>query len=360
MTRWVKESLVIDMTEASVKRLHHSLSLLFLTLMIGCTQDYSNHPEIIQLKKELSVESSVKPLSETASYKIHKFEKDSKWVPGEVLVRFEDSSLEGGFEVWQFKDKNIDIQRVAEEISKNKFIKFAEPNFVLQPSSTPNDKYFSRMWHLNNTGAPFLEPNADGATPAMGKEGADIDFLKAHEVADKLGVNRDVVVAVVDTGVDYRHLDLSSNIWSNKDETLDGKDSDGNGYIDDVRGFNFYNGDDDTYEPNDPMDVMGHGTHVSGIIAATGNNSEGVIGVAPQVKNMPLRAAAPSGGFATSSYVEAIIYAVNNGANVINLSFGGPYDSKTSNEVIKFARAKGVLVVAAAGNDASRASSYPD
>lgn len=345
--------------EASVKRIHLVFYISFLSLMVGCSQDYSKHPEIVGLKQRLDVATSVKPLIGTNSYKIHKFEKNAKWVPGEILVRYKDSSINGGLEVWQFKDKDLDVLKVARTISKNRFVSFAEPNFVLRIASIPNDKYFNKMWHLSNAGAPFQESGADAPTSAVGRASADIDFLKAQDIANKIGVQRVVVVAVVDTGVDYRHLDLSENIWVNKDETLDGKDSDGNGYIDDIRGFNFYREEDDEYAPNDPMDIVGHGTHVAGIIAATGNNNEGIIGVAPQVKIMPLRAAAPSGGFATSSYVEAIIYAINNGANVINLSFGGPYESKTSNEIIKFATSKGVVVVAAAGNDASRVSFYP-
>ena len=158
------------------------------------------------------------------------------------------------------------------------------------------------------------------------------------------GGSSDVVIAVIDTGVDYNHLDLRNNIWKNSAEIADnGKDDDGNGYIDDVYGWDCV-GDD-----NDPMDDNGHGTHVAGIVAAE-NNKIGGIGVAYNCKVMVLKAGNSSGYFNNSDIAEAIQYAYMNGASVINMSFGGSSISIAVEEALENAYNTCVLV-AAAGND---------
>ena len=158
------------------------------------------------------------------------------------------------------------------------------------------------------------------------------------------GGTPDVVVAVIDTGVDYNHLDLRNNIWVNSAEIPDnGKDDDGNGYIDDVYGWDCVGND------NDPMDDNGHGTHVAGIIAAE-NNKEGGIGVAYGCKVMALKAGNSSGYFNNSDIAEAVQYAYMNGASVINMSFGGSSISFAVEDALQSAYNSCVLV-AAAGND---------
>ena len=158
------------------------------------------------------------------------------------------------------------------------------------------------------------------------------------------GGSPDVVVAVIDTGVDYNHLDLRNNIWVNTAEIPgNGKDDDGNGYVDDINGWDCV-GDD-----NDPMDDNGHGTHVAGIIAAE-NNKEGGIGVAYNCKVMVIKAGNSSGYFNNSDIAEAIQYAYMNGADVINMSFGGSNISIAVEEALENAYNTTVLV-AAAGND---------
>lgn len=158
------------------------------------------------------------------------------------------------------------------------------------------------------------------------------------------GGNPDVIVAVIDTGVDYNHLDLRNNIWVNTAEIAgNGKDDDGNGYIDDVYGWDFV-GDD-----KDPMDDNGHGTHVAGIVAAE-NNKLGGIGVAYNCKVMVLKAGNSSGYFNNSDIAEAVQYAYMNGASVINMSFGGSQISLAVEEALENAYNSCVLV-AAAGND---------
>lgn len=158
------------------------------------------------------------------------------------------------------------------------------------------------------------------------------------------GGSSDVVVAVIDTGVDYTHLDLRNNIWVNPLEIPgNGIDDDGNGYVDDVYGWNFV-GDD-----NDPMDDNGHGTHVAGIIAAE-NNDIGSVGIAYDCKIMVLKAGNSSGYFNNADIAEAVMYAYMNGASVINMSFGGSLISLAVEDALTEAYSSCVLV-AAAGND---------
>lgn len=168
------------------------------------------------------------------------------------------------------------------------------------------------------------------------------DYTK--ENGKKPGGNSDVIVAVIDTGVDYNHLDLRNNIWKNTAEIPNnGKDDDGNGYIDDVYGWDCVGND------KDPMDDNGHGTHVAGIIAAE-NNEIGGVGVAYNCKIMVLKAGNSSGYFNNADIAEAIQYAYMNGASVINMSFGGSNISMAVEDALTSAYNSCVLV-AAAGND---------
>ncbi len=158
------------------------------------------------------------------------------------------------------------------------------------------------------------------------------------------GGDSSVIVAVIDTGVDYNHIDLKQNIWINKLETPgNGIDDDDNGYVDDVYGWNFVGNN------NDPMDDNGHGTHVAGIIGAA-NNDIGVTGVAYNCKIMPIKAGNSSGYFNNSDIASAITYAYMNGADVINMSFGGTSVTMAVQEALEKAYSTSFLV-AAAGND---------
>jgi len=158
------------------------------------------------------------------------------------------------------------------------------------------------------------------------------------------GGSPDVIIAVIDTGVDYNHIDLAGNIWVNSAEIPDnGKDDDSNGYIDDIYGWDCVGND------KDPMDDNGHGTHVAGIIAAE-NNKVGGIGIAYGCKVMVLKAGNSSGYFNNSDIAEAVQYAYMNGASVINMSFGGGNISIAVEEALENAYTTSILV-AAAGND---------
>lgn len=154
-----------------------------------------------------------------------------------------------------------------------------------------------------------------------------------------------VIVALLDTGLDFFHPDLNrDNIWRNTAEQPNGIDDDGNGYVDDLIGWNFVE------NSNNPWDFAGHGTHIAGIIGAASNNGEGIAGINWGVKIMPLKIMNFTGRGRTIPLAAAIYYAVDKGARVINLSLGAEDSSLIQREAIDYANAKGVLVVVAAGN----------
>jgi len=164
----------------------------------------------------------------------------------------------------------------------------------------------------------------------------------------------DVVVAVIDTGLDWHHQDIAAeNIWRNVGEVPGNNiDDDNNGYVDDVMGYDFMERD------NKPWDEHGHGTMVSGIIAATRDNEIGIAGINSKAQIMTLRVTNTFGNTNASYIAEAIAYAADNGANVINISMGGAGRSALEQEAIAYAREKGVLVVVAAGNEGIELDDY--
>jgi len=172
-----------------------------------------------------------------------------------------------------------------------------------------------------------------------------------------VGGMHDVVVAVIDTGVDYNHEELVGNMWTNPDEIPGNNlDDDHNGFTNDVHGCSVTS--DARSHSGDPMDLNGHGTHVAGIIAATAFNLKGGVGVAFNVQIMAIRAAQYSGTLTTTDIAEGILYAVDNGAEVINMSFGGYQRSQIEEDALEMALSQAVLV-AAAGNDGLNAWEVP-
>ncbi len=208
---------------------------------------------------------------------------------------------------------------------------FAEPNYRLHIQAVPDDASLAHLWGLVNVGQTV--------NGTAGTADADMDAERAWDLATG---STDIVVAVVDTGIDAAHPDLAANIWTNPNETENGIDDDGNGYVDDLHGWDFVEKD------NQPIDSHGHGTHVAGIIGAVGNNTIGVTGVCWQVRIMPLRFITAADYGTTADAIEAIEYADANGADIINLSWGGPDYSLALKNAIDAADA---LVVCAAGNE---------
>ena len=195
--------------------------------------------------------------------------------------------------------------------------------------------------------------NTFADVPDLGGNNWGADLVKAPEVWAQGYTGKGVVVAVVDTGVDYNHEDLKNNIWTNTKEIAGNAiDDDGNGYIDDNYGWNFSD------KNNNTLDNNGHGTHVSGTIAGE-NNNYGVTGIAYNAKIMPVKVLNESGSGSYSSISKGIRYAVDNGANVINLSLGGASSNRTLESAINYASSKGVIVVMAAGNNGDSSPDYP-
>ena len=249
-------------------------------------------------------------------------------------------------------------------------------NFTLNLSATPanivpenpsNSPGFDSRFGYGLVNAAAAVAKAQGTAtfpdvPDLGGDEWGRDLIKAPEVWAKGLTGDGIVVAIIDSGVDYNHPDLTGNIWSNagengvdaigKNKASNGVDDDGNGFVDDFRGWDFANND------NDPMDDNSHGTHISGLLAAK-RDGVGITGTAPTAKIMPLKILNSTGVGKITDEINAINYAVANGAKIINVSFGGEQFNARELSVIRAAEAKGVVVISAAGNDARPDSDYP-
>ncbi|MGH2721033.1 MAG: S8 family peptidase, partial [Actinomycetota bacterium] len=219
---------------------------------------------------------------------------------------------------------------------------FAEANGVRRAAVTADDPGLGDQWALPKVKAS-TSPGAWEVTT-----GSD-----------------SVVVAVVDTGVDVGHDDLEDNIWRNPGEVANGADDDGNGYVDDVHGWDFAHRDASLYDRADVCDEDGnpaddHGTHVAGIVGAVGDNGIGVAGTAWRVRIMPLKFLSGCGEGADADAVEAIMYAVRMGVDVINLSWGGPTPAESIRQALLAARDAGIVVTVAAGNQPRNLAVEPD
>ncbi|MCA2795283.1 MAG: peptidase S8 [Microcystis flos-aquae Ma_QC_C_20070823_S18] len=196
--------------------------------------------------------------------------------------------------------------------------------------------------------SPFADVPTFGGANDWG-----VNLVNAPEAWARGYTGQGVVVAVLDTGVDRNHADLAGNIWTNAGEIAnDGLDNDGNGYVDDVYGWNFANGNNNTLDGNR------HGTHVAGTIAAA-NNGFGATGVAYNSRIMPVKVLSDSGSGSYSGVAQGIRYAVDNGADVINMSLGGGSTDSAVQSALQYASSRGVIVVMAAGNAGAAQPGYP-
>ncbi|MFN3478766.1 MAG: S8 family serine peptidase [Thermodesulfovibrionales bacterium] len=230
-------------------------------------------------------------------------------------------------------------------------VEYAEPNYIRRINRIPNDTYFNQQWALLNTGQFNGTPGSD---------------IKATDAWDINAGTNSVVIAVIDTGMDYNHPDLIKNRWVNEAEIPDnGLDDDGNGKIDDRYGWDFTTCakfDSVTgrcsipkSQDRDPMDDNGHGTHVSGIIGASGNNGTGISGVMWDVRIMPLKILNADGEGSIADEIAALDYIVmmkNRGVDIkaINASFGGSVYSSAEYDAISKVNNAGIIFVTAAGN----------
>ncbi len=283
-----------------------------------------------------------------------------EYVKGEVLVKYRPSkktdverrarALWNNDSIETFEKSRVIRQQIPSEISIEEAVDqfrddpdvlYVEPNYVYRQSADANDTYINSQWGLNNNGQ-----NVGGIT---GTYDADINADKAWDLTTG---SRNVVVAVIDSGVDYLHPDLASNIWNNSGEIEgNGIDDDGNGYVDDIHGWDFMDND------NAPMDGTGHGTHIAGIIAAAGNNTYGTAGINWNSSIMVIRFINSAGYGTTTSAIKAIEYARNNGADVINCSWGG---QGYSNALFDAINNSDILFACAAGNQGHNLDNTPE
>lgn len=236
-----------------------------------------------------------------------------------------------------------EMKKQLEALPDVESVEFDVIRTIDSPSLTPNDPYFSGyQYPLRNTG---VQPPIDHGTA-----GADAEMQAAWDITTG---DSSVVLAIIDTGIDFEHPDLMARLWYNLDEGTDGIDEDHNGYNSDWRGWNF------VANNNNPDDDHSHGTHCAGIAGAASNNGVGVTGMDWQCKLMALKALNSSGSGTSSNIAEAIYYAANNGADVISMSLGSYSGASDEESAINYAHAAGVTVFAAMGNDNESTPHYP-
>jgi subtilisin family serine protease len=228
-------------------------------------------------------------------------------------------------------------------------IEYVEPNFIYKAIKT-NDPMYGKLWGLSNKGNN--EPDRNGGTSGtVGVAGADVNAERAWSITKG---SKKVVIAVIDTGIDYNHPDLKDNMWVNSKEIPgNNKDDDGNGYVDDIYGWNA------NAKNGNPMDGNSHGTHCAGTIGAKHGNGVGVAGVMDDVSLMAVKFLSDEGSGSLADAVIAIDYATKMNVDIMSNSWGGGGFSQTLEDAIKAAKAKGILFVAAAGNDGTNNDSAP-
>lgn len=279
-------------------------------------------------------------------------------VPGQIIVKFKDIGpstqasvrREEGLEKVKdlaLIDAEVDkvrgqsVEQAIRDLERRPNVEYAEPDHILYATGYADEPWFSNLWGLHNTGQTI--------NGSAGTQNVDVNGLEASKVTQG---KSNLLVAVIDDGVDVSHVELANRAWKNPGESGGGKetngiDDDGNGYVDDVNGWDFYH-DDKTVHDRD-MDF--HGTHVAGTIAASVNGL-GVVGVAPNVKVMALKFLSDDDGdgsstSSTSDAIDAIQYAKSKGAKLSNNSWGGgPYNQALKDAI----DASGQLFVASAGN----------
>ncbi|MFP5113795.1 Ig-like domain-containing protein [Bacillaceae bacterium C204] len=235
-------------------------------------------------------------------------------------------------------EKGSNIESLVKTLEADPSIAFVQPNYMYRAADVPNDPSFNKLWGLHNTGQQI--------NGAVGVNDVDIDYPEAIQEFSKVTNQQQVVVGVIDTGIDINHPELIDSIWTNPGEIANnGIDDDGNRYIDDIHGWDFYHSDNSVFDAEDGDD---HGTHVAGTIAAKGGNGIGITGIAPNVKIMPLKFLGADGSGYTSDAILAIEYAKKMGVKITNNSWSGTDYDQALKDAIDQAN---MLFVAAAGND---------
>ena len=278
-------------------------------------------------------------------------------VDGEILIKFQPNArgldrasalaqlnanrvrgFRNGAEHWKL-GPGVTVAQALERMKRNPMVAYAEPNYIITADVVPNDPRLGELYGMINTGQ------------TGGTADADIDAELAWNISRG---SRDVIVGVIDTGVDYNHPDLAANIWTNPGEIPGNNvDDDNNGFVDDIHGYDFVNND------GDPIDDNGHGTHVSGTIGGVGNNGVGVVGVNWEVTIMGLKFLSASGSGSTQGAVRAVEYANMMAVSLTSNSWGGGGFSQTLYDAIAAANVLEIPFVAAAGNNGTNNDTSP-
>jgi subtilisin family serine protease/subtilisin-like proprotein convertase family protein len=312
-----------------------ALSLAILPLLANASvevtnknsQEYLNDSIIVVYKEGASIfeKRNARSLVRAKISDLNRDEVDDKY-----------NNLSKG-RIANYKLSGMNTKQALEKLRGNPAILYAEPDYIYSANVLPDDSRFSELWGMHNTGQ------------TGGIADADIDAPEAWDISTG---TKDVVVGIIDTGVDHSHPDLAANMWVNPGEIAgDGIDNDNNGFIDDIHGINAIT------DSGDPMDDAGHGSHVAGTIGATANNAEGVAGVNHTTAMVGCKFLGADGRGSSSDAIKCIDYMVglkNNGINlrVINNSWGGGGFSQTLSDAITSSEAADILFVAAAGNGA--------
>jgi thermitase len=328
-------------------------------------------------------------LAFVSSTALAKMSLETSFVPGEVFVKVrpgqigkflaqksllgaevkkEIKTLSGQFVLLKSNFKST--QSLLSQLVHLKEVQYAEPNYLYKAfrptetlesilfgkvnqnhnSTTPNDPLYEKLWGLKNTGSN--EPDRNGGTSTTpGVVGADTDAEKGWTITTG---SKKITIAVIDTGIDYTHPDLENQMWTNKNEIpSNDMDDDNNGFVDDVHGWNAF------AKNGDPMDGNSHGTHCAGTIGAEHNNGIGVAGVMNNVALMAVKFLSDEGSGSLADAAQAIDYATKMNVDIMSNSWGGGGFSKALEELISTAKDKGIIFVAAAGNDSSNNDSGP-
>lgn len=281
---------------------------------------------LLSLPVGLFVFSQAKPSSANTPASSTNSSTMPEYVPETVVIKFKNITNEGsrksvllanglikknvifGTDVVVAQGKGKSTEALIKALSNHPFVEYVEPDYIVNATWTPNDSSFSNQWGLTK--------------------------VSAESAWDKTKGSSSVIIAVIDTGVDLNHPDLSSKVLTNID-------------------YDFVNGD------SEAQDDQGHGTHVAGIAAAATNNITGIAGMCPDCSILPLKVLDSSGNGNVSNIVSAINYATEKGAKVINLSLGGSGSSLTLLNAVRNAYSKGVFLACAAGNANTSQASYP-
>lgn len=324
--------------------------------------NFKTEKVIVKTKKDLKISEATGKISTHTGipsfdkkievYKIYKIEPVFR--PNNGDAELYDSLGMGRIYIFYFDTYNSKtVANAVKDFSAESEVEFSEPVFIgeaagnkeMNLSFIPNDEMFSKQWYLNNEGQ--IPPTGRGNA----KIGADINMINGWDI--EKGSDK-IIVAILDSGIKDDHPDLKSKIWINSEEIPDnGIDDDDNGYIDDYKGWDF------AYDDNIPTDGFGHGTNIASVIGCSTNNAIGFAGINQKCKLMNCKNLSSNNNGEYIWWAASIKYAVDNGAQIINMSEGGSDYSKTLKTAVDYANAKGVLICAAMMNKGDDQDYYP-